>query len=83
MDREQFQRETQIHNEQVKLLASCLNIMAAGFAVTGIIGPFTTVGMRIVPGSTIDGQALALTFVWIASGITLHLIGSLMLRNLR
>ncbi|WP_056238809.1 hypothetical protein [Methylobacterium sp. Leaf456] len=83
MDDEEIERETQIHNEPVELLAACLNIIAAGLTVTGVIGPFTTIGMRIAPGTTIDERALALMLVWIAGGIVLLLAASLVLRNLR
>lgn len=72
-----------IHNEQLKLRATALNVIAVGFVVTGVIGPLTNAGNAVAPASVISEQSLVFMGIWTVLAFILHSSATLILRNLR
>lgn len=71
-----------IHNEQIKLRASALNLIAVGFVVAGIITPLAV--LLVGTASTaVPAQAFATMALWIVSAFILHMGATLTLRSLR
>ena len=72
-----------VHNEQMKLRATGMNVIAVGFIISGIIGPFTNVATAITPTTVINDQSIVFMLVWLLVALILHCGAALVLRNLR
>ncbi len=74
------ERAERIHNEQVKLRATILNTVAAGFAVAGIITPVTAASAA---GTGMASAASLLMILGFLLAAGLHHAGVLTLETIR
>lgn len=75
-------RRKTIHNEQVKLQATILNTIGAGFFVAGLITPLTVLGIGTAKTDDV-GQAFALIAFWLVASYIMHKAASLTLETLK
>lgn len=72
-----------IANEQVKLLATCLNTLATASIAIGVFGPLAA-SLYGVPGAPTPAPSLAIIAGgWVSAGILLHLAGRYILKGLK
>jgi hypothetical protein len=73
-----------IHNERIKLTATCLNTLAATTVATGVIAPLAAIVLGFPAVGTISWTAYILAaMAWFALGTTLHLLARQILGRLR
>ena len=77
---EDEERAKLVHNEQIKIRATLLNTIAAGFVIAGVISPLAAV---TVSGSGVSWLTLLLMAVALLVAATLHYAANLTLERLR
>lgn len=64
------------YNERVKLVTNSVNTLALAFVISGAVFPIVRAGQTAAIGAKF-------TWVWIISGLILHLMGHLLLGLLK
>lgn len=69
--------------EQVKLAANCLNIMAAGTYVTGVLAPLVQSALSDKPFENMSSAAIVLMAILSVVAFIIHSVGALWLERLK
>ena len=74
-----------VDNERAKLTANWLNTLSAGTVIAGSVTPLVAIAYGLRPGAEpLDRLFIfALSFGWIAIGVTLHLVARIILGRLK